>query len=55
VSGTGLANCYEFLAHEFPKKVEKKVHKEFLEAGDLRGKVVAINAKTCERTCIVAL
>jgi len=48
VSGTGLANCYEFLAHEFPKKVEKKVHKEFLEAGDLRGKVVAINAKTCE-------
>lgn len=48
VSGTGLANCYEFLAYEFPKKVDKKVHKEFLEAGDLRGKVVAVNSKTCE-------
>merc|ERR1712232_1090742 len=48
VSGTGLANCYEFFAHEFPKKVDKKVHEEYLEAGDLKGKVVAVNAKKCE-------
>jgi len=48
VSGTGLANCYEFLAHEFPKKINKQVNKEFLEAGDLKGKVVAVNSKKCE-------
>jgi glucokinase len=44
VSGRGLANCYEFLAQEFPHRVEQKVHEEFLAAGDMQGKVVAENA-----------
>mmetsp|Transcript_10887 Transcript_10887/g.25979 ORF Transcript_10887/g.25979 Transcript_10887/m.25979 type:complete len:425 (+) Transcript_10887:84-1358(+) len=48
VSGTGLANVYEFLASEFPNKIDPNVHKEFLEAGDLQGKVVATSAKSCE-------
>eukprot|EP00934_Nitzschia_sp_Nitz4_P008296 Nitzschia sp. Nitz4//scaffold181_size46380//32888//34250//NITZ4_007182-RA/size46380-augustus-gene-0.45-mRNA-1//1//CDS//3329539525//8286//frame0 len=46
VSGRGLANCYEFLANEFPKQVNQKVHKEFLEAGDLQGKIVSDDAHT---------
>jgi glucokinase len=45
VSGTGLANVYEFLAQEFPDKIDKSVHEEFLIAGDEQGKVVAVNAK----------
>jgi glucokinase len=45
VSGKGLANCYEFLAQEFPDQVDKKVHEEFLGAEDMQGKVVAVNAK----------
>jgi glucokinase len=45
VSGRGLANCYEFLSKEFPDKVDKKVHEEFLAAGDMQGAVVAINGK----------
>lgn len=45
VSGRGLANCYEFLASEFPSKVDAKVHAEFESAEDMQGKVVAENAK----------
>ena len=45
VSGMGLANVYEFLAQEFPDNVDKKVHEEFLGAGDMQGKVVSVNAK----------
>mmetsp|Transcript_5594 Transcript_5594/g.15165 ORF Transcript_5594/g.15165 Transcript_5594/m.15165 type:complete len:419 (-) Transcript_5594:971-2227(-) len=45
VSGRGLANCYEFLASEFKDKIDPAVHKEFLEAEDMQGKVVAVNAR----------
>lgn len=48
VSGTGLANIYEFFAQEFPQKVNQKVQAEFIKAGDMKGKVVATNAKKCE-------
>lgn len=44
VSGRGLANCYEFLALEYPKEVDPKMHAEFLDAGDLQGKVVSDQA-----------
>ena len=44
VSGMGLANVYEFLALEFPDKVDSKVHEDFLSAGDEQGKVVSVNA-----------
>jgi glucokinase len=44
VSGRGLANCYEFLAKEFPDRVDKKVHAEFEKGGDLQGKVVSDQA-----------
>ena len=43
VSGKGLANVYEFLAGENPKRIVDKVHQEFLVAGDEQGKVVAMN------------
>eukprot|EP00339_Tiarina_fusa_P014194 CAMPEP_0117011258 /NCGR_PEP_ID=MMETSP0472-20121206/9720_1 /TAXON_ID=693140 ORGANISM="Tiarina fusus, Strain LIS" /NCGR_SAMPLE_ID=MMETSP0472 /ASSEMBLY_ACC=CAM_ASM_000603 /LENGTH=407 /DNA_ID=CAMNT_0004714011 /DNA_START=104 /DNA_END=1327 /DNA_ORIENTATION=- len=45
VSGRGLANCYEFLAKEFPDRVDKAVHEAFEKAGDMQGKEVAVNAK----------
>lgn len=45
VSGKGLANVYEFLAHQFPEQIDKKIHKEFLGAEDQQGRVVAVNAK----------
>jgi glucokinase len=45
VSGVGLANVYDFLAHKYPNRVEKTVHEEFLKAGDEQGRVVATNAK----------
>jgi len=41
VSGRGLANCYEFLAKEFPGQVDPKMHADFEAAGDLQGKVVS--------------
>ena len=44
VSGIGLANVYEFLAQEFPDRVDTKVHEEFENAGDMRGKTVSDNA-----------
>ena len=44
VSGRGLANCYEFLAKEFPDKVDKKVHEAFEKAEDLKGKIVSDRA-----------
>jgi glucokinase len=44
VSGKGLANVYEFLAHQSPEKIVETVHKEFAAAGDEQGKVVAVNA-----------
>lgn len=45
VSGPGLANVYEFLAHKYPNKIDKQVHQEFEKETDLKGKVVAVNAK----------
>ena len=44
VSGKGLANVYEFLAQKFPHRVDKAIHAEFLEAGDMQGAVVGKNA-----------
>ena len=44
VSGKGLANVYEFLAHEYPTEIVQSVHDEFLQAGDEQGRVVAVNA-----------
>jgi len=48
VSGTGLANCYEFLAHEYPEKINSSIHEEILQAGDLKGKSIAMGADSCE-------
>jgi len=44
VSGRGLANVYEFLAKKFPDRVDKELHQEFLDAGDMQGKVVGVNS-----------
>jgi len=48
VSGTGLANCYDFLSHEFPEKIDAEVHREILNAGDMKGRSIAVSAKKCE-------
>ncbi|EEC45139.1 glucokinase [Phaeodactylum tricornutum CCAP 1055/1] len=44
VSGKGLANVYEFLAHEFPERILPEVHDQFLNSGDEQGKIVSDNA-----------
>jgi glucokinase len=44
VSGIGLANVYDFLAHHFPERIDGNVHQEFVAAGDEQGKVVALNS-----------
>jgi len=43
VSGPGLANIYEFLAKKYWAYTTTAVNKEFDEAGDMRGKVVAMH------------
>jgi len=43
VSGKGICNIYEFLAYKSPKRVDKKVHKQFLESQGNAG-VIAANA-----------
>lgn len=48
VSGKGLANCYEFLAKEYPDRVDPKRHKEFEGAGDVQGKVVSEQAHSAK-------
>lgn len=45
VSGPGLANVYEFLAFKFPDRIDAEVHAEFEKETDMKGKVVAVNAK----------
>jgi glucokinase len=44
VSGPGLANIYEFLAHYFPARVNPEVQFQFENETDMKGKVVAVNA-----------
>lgn len=44
VSGKGLGNVYEFLAQKYPKRIDKAIHAKFLEAGDMQGAVVGMNA-----------
>lgn len=58
VSGKGLANIYEFLAQKFPDRVDKKVHDEFLAAGDMQGRVVGTNAtegSLCEQAILISV
>jgi len=50
VSGKGLANVYEFLSLTFPERIIPAIHEEFLEAGDMQGRVVGVNANV-EPTC----
>ncbi|KAG5176969.1 glucokinase [Tribonema minus] len=45
VSGRGIATVYEFLAQRFPERVDRAVHDEFLNAGDLQGAVISRGAK----------
>ena len=44
VSGPGLASIYEFYAQRFPKKREPSVHELILEAGEMKGRVIAEHA-----------
>jgi glucokinase len=55
VSGKGLANVYEFLAHKYPERIDQVVHKEFVVAGDEQGKVVGINSDKPGSLCEQAM
>lgn len=56
VSGTGLANVYEYLAEspEHEHMRDDTIHEMFMNAGDLKGKVVAENVKNNE-ICKIAM
>jgi glucokinase len=45
VSGTGLANVYEFFASIMPGKVDKDVAAQIAAAGDMKGAVIAKNTQ----------
>lgn len=55
VSGIGLANVYEFLTQEFPKRIDAKVHAEFLQAGDEQGRVVGEQSNVVGSLCRQAM
>jgi glucokinase len=55
VSGTGLANVYEFLVHSFPERKDEHIHKLFLAAGDEQGRVVGENATLKNSLCNQAM
>jgi len=44
VSGKGICNIYEFLAYRNPSRIDKKVHREFLDARQDAG-IIAKSAK----------
>jgi glucokinase len=44
VSGSGLANVYEFLTTKYPEKVDAALYQKISDAGDLKGKIIAQNA-----------
>ena len=54
VSGTGLANVYEFMAKEFKEEIDPDRHRKIMEAGDHQGKEIAIGAtikgSLCDKT-----
>jgi glucokinase len=50
VSGTGLANVYEFLATYKPDQINPHVHSLIEAAGDMKGGVIATNQDNC-RLC----
>lgn len=55
VSGKGLANVYEFLAHKNPSLIQPAVHDQFVNANDEQGKVVAMNAVEEGSLCAMAM
>lgn len=48
VSGTGLANVYEFLSSHMPNKVNPVVHEKIQVAGDQKGRIIAESQQDCE-------
>merc|ERR1719198_520916 len=40
VSGKGICNIYEFLAYEYPHRLDKKVHREFVKSGNKDAAIV---------------
>jgi len=52
VSGSGLANVYEFLAVKFPEQVDAKIATQISEAGDMKGAIIAKAADNQDPLCI---
>lgn len=55
-SGSGLVNVYDFLAAEYPDKVDPTAHKQIEAGKDMKGKFIAMNAKPgslCEQAMII--
>lgn len=54
VSGTGLANVYEFMSQEFKDEIDIDRHEKIMAAGDNQGREIAIGAQVkgslCDKT-----
>lgn len=42
------SQVYEFLVTKYPEKVDAAIHRQILEAGDLKGKIIAQNTRANE-------
>ena len=51
VSGTGLSNIYEFMSHHFESRINPERHQKILEAGDHKGREIAIGASEQDYLC----
>jgi len=55
-SGTGIVNVYDYLAGEYPDRVDKVAHEQIVNGGAMKGKYISMNAKPgslCEETMLI--
>jgi len=55
-SGSGLVNVYDFLAAEYPDKIDPTAHKLIEAGGEVKGKFIAMNAtpgSLCEQAMTI--
>ena len=55
-SGTGIVNVYDYLAGEYPGRVDKVAHEQIVNGGAMKGKYISMNAKPgslCEETMLI--
>lgn len=52
VSGSGLANVYDFLVMKYPEQVNQDIYKRIAGAGDMKGAIIAKAADNNDPLCV---